>query len=279
MSTPTPYQESPPRTLPVPTPTKPVAGRPAASEAPTFDWTPVPDATKYRVQIAETEAFETIYYDEPTARAPSLSLDSVLPDDTTTACWRVRAETGESTTSPWSDAAHFLVPTAELAADDEVIRVDAPPVPVHPHSRRDAPVDHRAVTFSWEEIPAASGYHLQVARSEVIADPSVDLTVDQTTSVTLYDVVSPEASPLHWRVRALYRTAAPGPWSSVVSFTVAPPSDEDEDIAPETVDPESSARAAGPVEHARTSRGFSLFVSLFAVLSFIATIALIFLVT
>lgn len=257
----------------MPYPTYPVAGRPVDSDTPTFDWTPVPDATHYRVQIAETEAFTSIYYDETMERGTSLPLGSVLPDDTTTACWRVRAEAANSRTSPWSSAAHFAVPSATPPADEEILRVDAPPVPLHP--TEDTPVDRSAVPFSWESIPEASGYQLQVAPSEDFAAPSVDLTFDQTTSVTLCDLLSPDASPFYWRVRALFRTAAPGPWSTSVRFNVAPSPAEDETLAPEAADPEASARATGPVEHARTSRAFSLFVSLFAVLTFIATIILI----
>lgn len=277
MSTPTPYQESSPPTLPAPCPTQPVAGRPVDRDAPVFDWVRVPTATHYRVQIASTEAFESLHYDDVTERGTALPMDSVLPDDVNTAYWRVRAKTTDDERSSWSDPAHFAVPTAEREVEEAALRVDAPPMPLHPESTQGAPVNQNAVHFSWDDIPEASGYRLQVATTEDFADPDVDLTVDRTTAVTLYEVLSADADVYYWRVRPLFRVADPGPWSSPVSFRVAPPAEE-ENLVPEAADPQASARAAGPVVKARTSRAFSLAVSLFALLTFFATIALIFLV-
>jgi hypothetical protein len=251
-----------------------VAGRPVDTEPPVFGWTPIPGATRYRVQVAGTEAFESALYDDVTERGAALPLGSMLPDGATTIYWRVRAETEEER-SVWSEPAHFAVPTAERAAEDAALRGDAAPVPLQPEGTGEAPVDQGAVPFSWEAIPEASGYQLQVAPTESVADPHVDLTVDRTTSVTLYDVLPVEAATYHWRIRALFRVADPGPWSSPVAFAVAPLATEEEDLAPEAADPQASARAAGPATEARTSRALSLTVSLIAVLSFLATIALI----
>lgn len=277
MSTPTPHQASSSSvTLPEPCPTQPVAGRPVDSSTPVFDWTPVSGAARYRIQIASTEAFDSIHYDETAGRGSSLSLGSVLPDAGTTPCWRVRAEGEEDAVSDWSAPAHFVVTSAEPEGDEGGLRVDAPPVPLQPDGRRDTPVDPQAVLFSWEEVPEASGYQLQVASNEDFADPTVDLTVDQTTSVTLYDTLPPEGgASFAWRIRPLFGGADPGPWSPPVSFVLDSPSEEDEEVAPEAADPQASARAAGPVTQARTSRAFSLTVSLLAILSFIATIVLI----
>lgn len=275
MSTPTPYEEATPTTLPKPCPTRPVAGRPAETDSPVFDWTPVPDATHYRVQVASTEAFDTIHYDDAMERGAALPLGSVLPGEGTTVYWRVRAKAEEDERSAWSEPAHFAIPAAEQEAEDAALRVDAPPVPLNPESARDAPVDQSTVPFSWESIPEASGYQLQVAPTEDFSDPDIDLTVDQTTSVTLYDVLPEEAATYHWRVRPLFRVADPGPWSTPVAFAVAPPASDEENLAPEAADPQASARAAGPVTQARTSRALSLTVSLIAILSFLGTIALI----
>jgi hypothetical protein len=226
------------------------------------------------VQIASTEAFGTPHYNEEVERGAALPLDPVLPDDATAVYWRVRAERGDEERSAWSTPARFVVTTAEMGEND-IVRVDAPPVPLQPESNPDVPVDASAVPFSWEGIPEASGYQLQVAPTKHFDDPSIDLTVDQTTSVTLYDLLPPEKAAFYWRVRSLFRVARPGPWSQPVPFTVAPPSEDEDALAPEAADPQASARAAGPVEHARTSGLFSVAVSLFAVLSFVAVILLI----
>lgn len=266
--------DSPPATLPAPSPTQPVAGRPVDTDAPAFDWTPVPDATRYRVQIAGTEAFEAIHYDETMDRGTAVSLGAVLPDEVATACWRVRAEGADEARSDWSEPARFSVPSAGLEDADGTVRVEAPPVPLHPTSDQDPPLDQSAVPFTWEAVPEATGYQLQVAPAETSEDPIVDLTVDQTTSVTLYDTLSGEGTSFHWRVRPLFRVAEPGPWSNSVPFAVAAPAD-DEEQTPEAEGPRASARIAGPATQARTSTTLSLAVSLLAVLSFIATIALI----
>lgn len=277
MSTPTPYQESFSVTLPEPCPTQPVAGRPVETDAPVFDWTAVPDATRYRVQIASTEAFDTVHFDERRERGAAVALDSVLPEEGSTAYWRVRAEGEEGNVSEWSAPAHFAGPAAGGEATEAALRVEAPPVPLHPEASRDTPVDPSAVPFSWEGIPEASGYQLQVASTEDFEEPVVELTVDQTTSVTLYEVLSTETGSYYWRLRPLFRVADPGPWSRHVSFAVTS-SEAEQDLAPEAADPQASARAAGPVEQGQTSGTITLVVSLIAVLSFVVTIGLIFLV-
>ncbi|WP_233993955.1 DNA-binding protein [Salinibacter altiplanensis] len=273
-SLPVPQQEMPPATLPVPCPTAPVAGRPVETTTPVFDWTPVPDATRYRVQIASTEAFGAVHYDETTDRGSAVPLGSVLPDDVETACWRVRAEGREEVRSDWSELARVAVPSAGLESATGTVRVEAPPVPLHPTSDQDPPLDQSAVPFTWEAVPEATGYQLQVAPADAPEAPVVDLTVDQTTSVTLYDTLSGEGTSFRWRVRPLFRVAQPGPWSDPVPFVVAPPVD-DEERAPEAENPWASARIAGPATQAQTSTTLSVTVSLFAVLSFLATIALI----
>jgi len=252
-----------------------VAGRPVDTDAPVFDWTPVPDATRYRVQIGTSATSDTIHFDEAAERGAALPLGPVLPDGAAMVYWRVRAEGDDDAASAWSEPAHFAVATAEREGEEGALRVEAPLVPLQPDSRQEPPVDQSAVPFSWEGIPEASGYQLQVAPTKDFVDPTVDLTVDQTTSVTLYDLLPPEDTSFYWRVRPLFRVADPGPWSDLVPFTVAPPAEVEEDLAPEAADPQASAQAAGPVEQARTSGAFSLTVSLLAVLSFVATILLI----
>jgi hypothetical protein len=250
-----------------------VAGRPVETDTPVFDWTPVPDAADYRVQLANSEAFDVVHHDELAERRTKLSLDSVLPDESTTVYWRVRAEGENDEWSEWSSPAHFAVSETELAAE-EGLRVDAPPVPLHPDGPPPSAVEATAVPFAWEDVPEASGYQLQVASTEDFEDPELDLTVDRTTSVTLYEELPDEAATLYWRIRPLFRVAGSGPWSPPLSFPVAPPSEEEEFVR-QAEAPRNTARAAGPVEQARTSGAFSLVVSLLAVSSFIVIILLI----
>lgn len=273
MPTPDPHETSPTTVLPIPCPIQPVAVHTVDPNSWTFDWTPVPDATHYRVQVADTETFESVRHDETTGRPTSIPLGSVLPDGTALAHWRVRAEADDSDPSPWSDPAR-LVLRPEAEGVEDILRVDASPVPIHP--TEDTPVDRRAVPFSWEEVPDASGYQIQVAPTEDFAAPAVDLMLDQTSTVTVCERLSPGASPFYWRIRALFRGSDPGPWSTPpVSFAISSPLEEEEDLATEASAPNVSAAATGPAQDARTSRAMALTVSLFMVLGFAASVLLV----
>lgn len=241
-------------------------------DAPAFDWTPVPAADRYRLQIAGSEEFTSVYYDESVERETNISLDSVLPGHTTVAYWRVRAE-GETETSLWSDAARFVPPSAEVE-EDEALVVDAPPVPLRP--TEETPLDRRAAPFTWEPVPEASGYQLQVASTDDFDDPAIDLTFDQVTSITLCDAL-PREAPLYWRVRSLFRTTSPGPWSPPVEFATSPPEDPaaGKVTTREEVSPGAEPAAAGPVLRARTTRTESMVLILLGVVSFLVTLFLI----
>jgi hypothetical protein len=243
--------------------------------SPVFDWTPVPGAARYRVQLAGTEAFDAVYHDAVMERGAPCALDAVLPAGTTPVYWRVRAEAEDEAPSAWSDPAHFSGAADGASVDaPPSVRVDASPVPLHP-TREDVPLRPEAASFTWEGIPAASGYDLQVARTEAFADPVLAVTVDRVTALTLYDALPEERDSLYWRVRPLFRTAAPGPWSEAQKFGVAPQGDDEVPTGP-AMKSRPTARAAGPVQQARTSSTISIAVGLFALLSFLAIIALIY---
>jgi len=278
MPTPTsPRQDVPTSSMPVPTPTHPVAGRSITDDAPSFDWTPVPDADTYRLQLAATDAFETIYHEATVDGPTAVSLADALPDDASGVVWRVRAETGPE--APWSTPARFDVSGA--ADDAGEFRVDAPPVPIHP-IEGDA-VDARAAAFTWESVPEAGGYQLQVGRTESFDDPLVDLPFDQTTSLTLFEMLPTEESPLYWRVRSLFPNDTEGPWSDTAVFgtdetrtdmenQADTPAAASEPSASGSPSLKTSPLAAGPAQNARTSSAMAMTFTLVLVVSFVATI-------
>ena len=277
MPTPTtPREDVPTSAIPVPTPTHPVAGRAVTADAPAFDWTPVPDADTYRLQIAASDDFETIYYDKAVERPASLPLVDVLPDDAQTVAWRVRAETGAE--APWSPVAHFDASPPDAGGDEGEFLVNAPPVPVHP-VEGDA-VDPDAAAFTWEAVPEAGGYQVQVGRSESFDDPVVNLTFDQVTSLSLFDLLPSDVTPLHWRVRALFPNGTEGPWSATATFgtdTDAGPEPEaaEEPSSATAPSPKNSPVASGPAQHAHTSKKMAMTFVLVLVVSFVLTILLI----
>lgn len=266
-------QDVPTASVPTPTPTHPVAGRSVTDDAPTFDWTPVPDATTYRLQLAASRAFETVYYDEAVDGPTPVPLEDVLPDDADAVVWRVRTETGAD--ASWSIPARFSVSEPDTEGDEQFL-VNAPPVPIYP-VREDA-VDVRRAAFTWEPVPEASGYQLQVGTTEGLAEPVVDLSFDQVTSVTLSEQVPADASPLYWRVRALFPNDTSGPWSDTAVFGTDPETGEEEptpDDAPSSTEapsPKNSPMASGPAQEARTSTAMAMTFVLVLVVSFIATI-------
>ncbi|MFB6248991.1 MAG: DNA-binding protein [Salinibacter sp.] len=279
-----PRPDAPSSTLPAPQPTHPVAGRAITADAPEFRWTAVPDAAGYRLQLAASSDFETCYYDERVDGPTAVPLAEVLPPGAETVVWRVRAET--SGEAPWCNAASFRV-----AASDEVdaaaqFLVDAPPVPIRP-VQGDA-VDAEAATFTWEGVPEASGYRVQVSPSPAFDASIVDLTLDQTTTLTLFGELPQQTEVLHWRVRALFPNDTEGPWSEIGTFgtdpdvesampVVAEPQADDGPEAPGEPAPSAdrSAVAAGPARTARTSSTAALVAIGVLVVSFLLTILLV----
>lgn len=265
-------------TLPAPHPTHPVARRLVTAEAPEFQWTTVPEADTYRLQLAATEAFADVYYDQVVDGPRSLQLEEILPSGTGLVAWRVRADMEGA---PWSAPAYFTLSGAAKGSEKASFLVDAPPVPVHPLEGET--VEPGAATFTWDGIPEASGYRLQVSQSDAFGDPLVDLTVDQTTSVTLYNRLPQEASTLSWRVSALFPNDANGPWGAVVQFqtdpagpTDEPASDGDDPSIREADSMSNSPVAAGPARHAQTSSTMALMFSVILLVSFLVTIVLIY---
>jgi hypothetical protein len=147
-----------------------------------------------------------------------VDLDAVLPEEAGTVVWRVQAVT-EAEEAPWSVAASFT--SADAAADDAgQFLVNAPPVPIRP-IEGDA-VDPEGATLTWEGVPQASGYRVQVDTAETFDDPAIDLTLDQTTSLILFEELPDGEAPLYWRVRALFPNDTEGPWSETVQFGTDP---------------------------------------------------------
>ena len=267
----------PTSTLPAPHPTHPVAQRPVPDAAPEFRWTSIPEAEAYRLQLAETEAFESLFYDEVVEAPTEIALDEVLPEDAEAVVWRVRVEAPQA---PWSTAAHFSWGEPSTSQEAQFL-VDAPPVSIYPIE--DDVVDAEAPAFTWEAVPEASGYRLQVAHDEAFADPIVDLTVE-TTSLTIFNELPEERATLHWRVAALFPNDTEGPWSAPVRFATDPDAGADTDLAPEgdvpesTSDSSSAARspvAAGPAQHSQTSSTMALAFIGILLVSFLVTILLI----
>ncbi len=272
-----PPSDPPSATATPPQPTHPVAEWTVTDAALEFRWTLLPDVDAYRLQIAASESFETIYYDEGVDGPTVVEFAEVLPDDAVTVAWRVRAEGDEDT--PWSAPAVFAV-SDEDPDDEAEFLVDAPPVPVRP-IQGDA-VNPEGATLTWDGVPEASGYRVQVSNAESFEDPLVDLTLGHTPHLTLYDPLSTADGTLFWRVRALFPNGTEGPWSETVQFDAASVPAAEAELAAEGDEPAGEAPsvkrspvAAGPARRSHTSNTMVLtFISVLLV-SFLLTIVLI----
>lgn len=285
-----------------PQPVQPVAGRGVNAQDAEFSWTAVPDADQYELQIAPGADFETLYFDASVEDHTTITVYDALPDDDRTCYWRVRAEVQGAWTD-WSGVAHFAAGhseaeqaarearSAQTPASASAKDADAP-APVKPVD--EAPVDGQAAVLEWDPAPDAAGYHIQVARPDAFASPIVDLTLDRTASLTLYQMLPEDGSTYQWRVRALKSGGRTGTWSAPATFTAA--SDEDvisyeaeqqQRAAAEAEEEananalesvraaEKRAEAESPVLTARTSSTFALTLGWIMVLSFAVTVFLI----
>lgn len=122
-----------------------------------------------------------------------------------------------------------------------------------PTAPTDTTVDAAAASFSWTLVPEATAYWLQVASSPDFEELHFDGAVGESTTLTLADVLPPDASTLYWRVRA-GREDAWGPFSEPRSFSVTagperteqPASDDAPTDVPEPITPQAGAPVDGP---------------------------------
>lgn len=95
--------------------------------------------------------------------------------------------------------------------------------------------DAARVTFRWDTVPDATGYHLQVAPRTDFNQPLLDTTVPPTTSHTPEQPLLTQADTLFWRIRA-QRPDGPTTWSS-----------------PQPVSAAAYEQGEAPVRYGRTS--------------------------
>lgn len=147
--------DAPPRSGQAPLPLAPREGDLVDGAAVTFEWTPLPEARAYRLQVARDDAFAHLLLDAPLAATPVATLYDLLPHRTPV-YWRVRAETAEGWQA-WSPAVRVggapeaAAPTARVAA------------PARPPAARPAPVGKaaadEAAAIEAAAHEAAAPYH------------------------------------------------------------------------------------------------------------------------
>lgn len=154
-----------------------------------FAFAPVDGAVRYRAQVARDEAFNDVVMDGLFEASPARFAG--LPDGD---YWlRVRA-IDEAGLEGYDVARPFAL--------------RARPVPPQP----DVPA---AATLSWQPVPEAAGYRVQVSRDAAFKD----LLIERDSPATSVDTGLPPGA-YFWRVASLRGNGQPGPWGDAGAFAV-----------------------------------------------------------
>ena len=165
----------------------------------TFNWSDIPGATKYKIQLSKKADFSTqlLYVSTPTsdyAYATALS-------PAATYYWRVRPVVG-TVKGPWSDTYRFT--------SMDPLTAPALGTPAHKEV-----MTSNEVTFTWSPVTNAAMYQIQVARDSLFTNVAAKLKTDQCTqTITLSNGM------YFWRVRAIDASGGKGPWSGVRKVNV-----------------------------------------------------------
>jgi len=275
-----------PSTTKTPTPRQPAPDVPVEDAAPTLEWTAVPNATTYHLQVAPRDTFDTLLFDSNVGNLTSITLYDVVPQDGGTYFWRVRAETSSDEAPWWSEPASFTMKKGIIAVSaSRRSRTSASDGPLLREPTEGAPVDGQSALFHWDPVSGAQGYEVEIAASPDFDDP---FTVEpgETTKLTLYGMLPVDGSAFFWRVRALRSNHEWTDWSEAARFVAATDEEfvsyqEEQERKAEEAKEAAAAVAKRDEEHvspvltARTSPYVSLGISSLMLVSFLLTILLV----
>jgi len=206
--------------LPAPTITYPVDDVNQSLEDVVLDWTPVPGATSYDLQVALDADFNNIALTATGIKSTRYSPSTTLNNDQF--WWRVRAVDPAGQQTPWTSSLNGF----QRKWDDQ-------PQAVYPVGDTGSPsaINGTKAFYQWTPVQHASEYQLQVS-DDVNFSPGA--TSSCKTAQTSYtprnagDCGFPSgATVLYWRVRPLdlpYSGGLPGLYSDPQAFTYTPPS-------------------------------------------------------
>ena len=169
-------------------------------DQPTFTWTPVEGARRYRLQVASDQNFSTLL-DDVLTDATSYTSDTTYPADTVL-YWRVRADDENLNGLTWSATGTFQ---KKLAT----------PVP----SSSNVPSGDMLPVWAWSPVQGASSYDLSIDSPD---GRRHDFSGFRTPTASFIKMTG--TGVFHWRVRAEFpqdtsASETPGPYSAMQSFT------------------------------------------------------------
>jgi hypothetical protein len=171
--------------LPPPVNIAPPNNEIAVANPPTFQWTAVPGATIYHLQVSTTSDFSTLDYDFDNISGLTFTPTSPLYP-TTLLYWHVLGYT-TGLQGIWSNTWNFIT-QGPLAS----------PVLVSPVNGTTDMLP--SVTLSWNTVFGANSFNLQVSHTSDFA--IIYLNADGLSGTTYNLTGLPEAYPYYWRVNA-----------------------------------------------------------------------------
>ena len=176
----------------------PADGSGTTDTTPSLSWDAVPGAVGYEVQIADSEAGLA------NAQAVEVSATSYSPTralvNKQTHYWRVRAKDGDGQYGAWSVVQSLVVNWGTVSGMSPSSTTDTTP------------------TFSWNAVPGAAGYEVQIAGSEAGLANAQAVEVSATSYTPSTDLVNNQAH--YWRVRAKDGDGQYGAWSAIASIGI-----------------------------------------------------------
>jgi hypothetical protein len=185
----------------------PSDGATGVSVTPTLDWSDMPGAVFYDVQVAEDSTFSNPVVDITgiLAITSEYTVSEDVLDSGTTYHWRVRFDDG-ITTSEWSEVFDF---TTVLAP---------PPVPVLTSPADGSTGVSLTATLDWEDATGADSYDLEVADNASFTDPVISATGITASGYSISSGVLNNNTQYFWRVRSV-NAGGSSAFSSEFDFT------------------------------------------------------------
>lgn len=175
-----------------------------------LSWNPVPGAVSYNVEISATPGLSKIVWSQSTDQA-QVAPNVILGDGTY--WWRVTAVDKAGTTGIPSAVATFAkewngTVTGGVLSDTPGGAPAVNPILVTPY-------------LSWNAVPGAAYYQVQIAPGNQFASPVFDSgLITQTGIAPGASTVLPDGNYV-WRVRAFDAANNPGPWVVESTYTKA----------------------------------------------------------
>jgi hypothetical protein len=170
-----------------------------------LDWSDVPTATSYRVQVSLSSTFSSMIVNIAGLPNSTYMIPLGTLSSNTLYYWRANA-TNQNGTSQWSGVWRFIT-------------ASAPPMPpnVYPVNGGNPVYPDSATVFKWSHVLTATSYRIQISTFSPFTNPLIDVVVFDT----LY--IAPPGT-FNYNTMYYFRVASinnggQGPWSPIWTFT------------------------------------------------------------